>query len=119
MKLERLAAGAAGAGLLLIVLSFAWPHLANRGPGAWTEEKAEQHARTRAELHAAAHARIHGHDSEEAARARELQERFEAELSELDAARSRGEDGARLIWWIGAAMAIGGGGLYFLARASS
>lgn len=111
-------------GFLLVAASFAWPQVANRGPGAWTEAMAQQHARTRAELHAAAHVLAHKHGSHEshgdadeaASSATELQQRFEAELAQLDAARNRGETGARLLWWGGASLVLIGAALHWLRR---
>ncbi len=116
MKLDRLAAALASVGLMLIVGSFAWPHLNQRGPGAWTEEKALRHAQTRAELHAASHALMHGDQNSEGRRAQELQARFEAELAELDAVRRRGETGARILWGTGIALVVAGAAFYFLRR---
>lgn len=91
------------AGLLLIAGSFAWPHFASRGPVGWTNDKALRHAQTQADLHAATDAAGHGSAPAASARVRELQERLNLELEELDAARNRGALGQRLLWWLGAA----------------
>jgi hypothetical protein len=118
MKIDYLAPVGAVAGVALILASFAWPHVANQAPGGWTEEKAQQHAQTRAELHAASHAlqpggKAHG---DEAARARELQAQFDSELAELESARNRGDTGGRLLWWSGAILVLTGAAVFILRR---
>jgi hypothetical protein len=119
MKLDHLVPVAALAGAALIAASFAWPSIVNR---SWSEERAQRHAQTRAELHAATHAHSHAyqprgdHEDTDAARAQELQARFDAELAELDSARNFGETGARVLWWLGAALVAAGGVLHLIHR---
>jgi hypothetical protein len=124
MKLDHFAPLAAVAGMVFIAASFAWPQIAERGPGGWTDEKAHRHAQTRAELHAISHTRSHvgrshsGPEGVTTERIRDLQAQFNAELAELDAARNRGENGGRILWWLGTGLVLVGGVLHLFRRAS-
>lgn len=123
------------AGVLLVALSLLVPWL--RGPRAvWTEEQAQQHARSAAKLHALSHRRAkaeaarqagkslppgpHEHvhaEHEEAPTELQLQQaraEFESTKAALDRAKTSGRTAAAVLRGLGIACVLCGGGGYLL-----
>ena len=76
------------AGFLLILLAWIWPDV---GPTSlvWTEEKAQEHARSAAELHHLAHEHIHASASHRTAARDDHPKHGPADPEALEAARNR------------------------------
>ena len=140
MKIIYLPLATAGIGVLLIVLSFAWPRVIGTEM-VWSEQQALEHSQAAAELHRLQHQRIHedddqhgdehGHehepppapetgnapgqnpDSFEAAK-----HRYDRSRAELQAAQASRLRVATYLKWIGIAGSLAGAIGYYVLRAA-
>jgi hypothetical protein len=112
----------ATAGILLIVVGFAWPYVLPQEM-VWSEEDALQLNEAQEAAHAASighdHSlpHTHAHDEEKAARLSESRERYQELASELEKARSLQQMGGRYLMTVGTVAALGG--LLILRRSSA
>ncbi len=136
MRARKLCLVALICGLLLIALSLGVGWL--RGPRtAWTEQEAQQHARSAAQLHKMAHRRAeaeaarqagksaavppphrHAHGEEDHpptdAQIEQARAEFVRTKAELDQARASGRTIAAVLRSLGLLCVVGGGGAYLL-----
>jgi hypothetical protein len=120
MKLAHLAMTAIAVGVLLVLVSFAWPSLVPR-ESVWSDEQAEQWRQEGGEVHRLAHERAHAdaHPGEAEAMSADLEaaksryQRWDVELKEAQAVRQRH---AAILKWIGVGCMVAGVGVLLVAR---
>lgn len=112
----------ATAGVFLIVVGFAWPHLLPQEM-VWSEEDAQRLSEAQDAAHSASighdHSlpHSHAHDEAKAARLSESRERYQELSSQLERARSLQQMGGRYLMIVGTVAALGG--LLILRRSSA
>lgn len=136
MKMIHLSLTLAGLGVLLIVLSFAWPSIIGTHR-VWSDQQAREHAQAAADLHQLQHERIHdpgdepghahpqanpheaGSDGQQNPGTFEAaKDRYERSQAELDAARSYRLTIAMYLKCIGVVCALFGVVGYLVLRAA-
>ena len=140
MKITYLPLAVAGIGVLLIVLSFAWPHMIGTEM-VWSEQQALEHSQAAAELHRLQHQRIHededqhgdehGHQHEpppapktgnapeqNSASFEAAKHRYERSQAGLQAAQASRPRVAACLKWIGIAGSLAGAIGYYVLRAA-
>ena len=124
MKTIHLPPIAVAAGMFLLALSVAWPHVTGRPE--WTEQRAGLLAQAAADVHRLSHSHAHAEDhadeTDQGDKTNELaaaKQRWERSRAMLQQARSQPAKIARLLKWTGILCSLLGVAGYFVLRSAS